>query len=279
MDSELEAKVLPPPPISPWELLPGGPRSQSGIAVRSYCLGIVLGVTLLITSQNLTAYVTPFLLSRPRLWRLSAFLCSLALFHFLEFWTHARYNLPQATIETFLLFDNGIEYEIAHGTAMIETVITSLFFPEWQSWSSGSKIQLIGVGMMVVGQIIRTTAMMHAGPNFHHKVQIRKRKGHNLVQHGIYSKFRHPSYFGFFWWALGTQVMLGNKFCLGAYFLVLHVFFSTRIAKEEEFLVDFFGDEYVQYKKKTWVGIPFYKTRLFAVGGRKLQHQLDPQGR
>lgn len=26
---------------------------------------------------------------------------------------------------------------------------------------------------------------------------------------------------------------------------------------EEEYLVAFFGEDYVQYRKKTWVGIPF----------------------
>lgn len=34
-------------------------------------------------------------------------------------------------------------------------------------------------------------------------------------------------------------------------------FFSKRIEGEEELLVRFFGDEYVQYRKRTRVGIPF----------------------
>jgi protein-S-isoprenylcysteine O-methyltransferase len=39
--------------------------------------------------------------------------------------------------------------------------------------------------------------------------------------------------------------------------LVLWRFFSRRISGEEELLVAFFGDDYVRYRKRTSVGIPF----------------------
>lgn len=70
---------------------------------------------------------------------------------------------------------------------------------------------------------------------------------------------RHPSYFGFFWWGIGTQLVCGNTLCLLAYAGVLWKFFSSRIKGEEELLVRFFGDEYVGYRERTWVGIPFIK--------------------
>lgn len=39
-----------------------------------------------------------------------------------------------------------------------------------------------------------------------------KRPGHELVTSGIYSWSRHPSYAGFFWWAVGTQVSRKRNF-------------------------------------------------------------------
>lgn len=38
---------------------------------------------------------------------------------------------------------------------------------------------------------------------------------------------------------------------------MLWKFFSERIAREEQLLVAFFGNEYVAYRKRTLVGIPF----------------------
>ena len=71
--------------------------------------------------------------------------------------------------------------------------------------------------------------MVTATTNFHHHVQKKQRQGHELVTHGIYAWLRHPSYFGFFWWAVGTQLVLGNVFCFFIYVFVLWRFFFRRI--------------------------------------------------
>ena len=71
--------------------------------------------------------------------------------------------------------------------------------------------------------------MIHAGSNFNHLIQSKKKQGHVLVTGGIYKHLRHPSYFGFFWWGLGTQVVLGNTVCLVGYAVVLWRFFRRRI--------------------------------------------------
>jgi len=42
------------------------------------------------------------------------------------------------------------------------------------------------------------------------------------------------------------------------------MFFSERIDEEEYFLVEFFGEDYVDYALKTPIGIPFVKgNRIF----------------
>ncbi|CAN0453530.1 unnamed protein product, partial [Hapterophycus canaliculatus] len=33
-----------------------------------------------------------------------------------------------------------------------------------------------------------------------------REESHQLVTSGVYRFLRHPSYFGWFWWSLGTQV-------------------------------------------------------------------------
>jgi protein-S-isoprenylcysteine O-methyltransferase len=104
---------------------------------------------------------------------------------------------------------------------------------------------------------VRSVAMIHAGRSFNHLVQNRRREDHVLVTSGVYGVLRHPSYFGFFWWALGTQMVMGNVFSFVGYAVVLWRFFSSRIRHEEAYLVAFFGGEYVDYRRRVRTRIPF----------------------
>ena len=216
----------PEPSIDPSNL-PGGKKSLSGISIRSFILGLVLGI-----SASFTLFLA--LTSNP-LWRAPSFLCSLAVFHFLEYYITARYNPAYGTISAFLFSQNGAAYNIAHGSAMAECILTRLFLPDsyfdrTAMVFGGVKGQvMLGLVLMIIGQLVRTIGMIQAGSNFNHKVQVERKEGHTLVQHGIYRFFRHPSYFGFFWWGLGTQLVLGNVVCFSAYAFVLWNFFSSRI--------------------------------------------------
>jgi len=101
--------------------------------------------------------------------------------------------------------------------------------------------------------------MIKAASNFSHVVAFRKNAGHLLVRDGIYAWFRHPSYAGFFYWALGTQLVLQNPLSFCVYFVLLMRFFSSRIRAEERALVSFFGDDYVSYRNQVGTKIPFIR--------------------
>jgi len=204
-------------------LLPGGKRSLSYISAASFWLGIILAASLTLALQAAWFKMTN--------WRLPAFIACLSLFHFLEFWTTATYNLPQARASSFL-FRNGIEYNVAHGSALIEIVASDLFFPVYQASYVNIITITVGLIMVIFGQMMRSTAMATAGTNFNHTPQRVKQQGHELVTSGIYSWSRHPSYMAFFWWAIGTQMLVGNKACLLMYIVSLWVFFYNRIRGE-----------------------------------------------
>ena len=88
-----------------------------------------------------------------------------------------------------------------------------------------------------------------------------------------HSWFRHPSYTGFFYWAVGTQMVLQNHLCFIVFSFLLWRFFHYRIrceclhsrhrdvlmkfkTDEENRLINFFGDEYREYRKTTHTLIP-----------------------
>jgi protein-S-isoprenylcysteine O-methyltransferase len=256
--------------VIPRAFYPGGDRSLSGIALRAFLLGV--GAAIGLSTSAL------FLYHERRLWRPVFFVGTLSVFHFLEFWTTAEYNTPTAFVSSFLL-TNGSRYRQAHTFAFFETLITSYLFPEWQARINPPFVVALGLTMIVVGQVVRSSAMVQAGTNFNHQVQSHKNEGHELVTTGLYGYLRHPSYFGFFWWGLGTQVALGNSVSLVGYAFVLWYFFKHRIRRmffclsinrierkrltrsvdEEKHLVAFFGEEYKAYRARTRVWIPFIR--------------------
>ena len=69
-----------------------------------------------------------------------------------------------------------------------------------------------GVLLVLFGESLRKASMITASTNFNHYVQFVKRPGHQLVTKGVYSWCRHPSYVGWFYWSIGTQVNYPN-FC------------------------------------------------------------------
>jgi protein-S-isoprenylcysteine O-methyltransferase len=237
------------------QYLPHNPKSLSGIATRSFLLGISLAISSVLTLYYLQpSTYTP-------LWRAPFFIATLSLFHYLEFWTTAAYNTREAKVSSFLLSSNGMAYQGAHTFALFELLLSHYFFSS-RSWLPpilSLTLLFTGLFLILSGQIIRSMAMRAAGTNFNHIVQSTKSSTHKLVTTGIYSYLRHPSYFGFFWWALGTQLVLGNLMGFLLYWAVLYRFFSARIRGEEEYLVRFFGEDYVMFREKTRVWIPFIR--------------------
>ncbi|KAL0637117.1 farnesyl cysteine-carboxyl methyltransferase [Maublancomyces gigas] len=164
--------------------------------------------------------------------------------------------LGAATAGAFLLTSNGMAYNIAHASAFTEAAVEWYFFPGLKTHRA---LTAFGVILVILGQLARSYAMAHAGTNFSHVVVMNREQGHILVKTGIYAYIRHPSYFGFFWWGMGTQFMLGNPVCAVGYALALWKFFSSRIREEEKLLIGFFGEDYVQYRATTMTLIPFIK--------------------
>jgi len=72
------------------------------------------------------------------------------------------------------------------------------------------EISYFGLLLCAFGEALRKSAIWTARDNFTHLVQQEKAQTHTLVTHGVYSWFRHPSYVGWFYWSIGTQVMYTN---------------------------------------------------------------------
>ncbi|KAI0661056.1 protein-s-isoprenylcysteine O-methyltransferase [Cubamyces menziesii] len=230
--------------LQPRGLIPNTPLS---VAFLSFLLGSLfsVGVVLFVTNGYGQHWWSTT--------QLGFFIAAWSAFHWGEFAVTAGWNRDKCSVDSFLL-ENGALYHIAHSVALLEYLITLYFKPEWKQFPY---ISLVGVVTTLVGQALRSGAMIHAGSNFSHVMAFRKAEGHTLVTDGIYRWFRHPSYAGFFYWALGTQLVLQNPVSFVFYAAVLYKFFSRRIRAEEVLLLRFFGDDYRKYKQSVGTMIPF----------------------
>ncbi|KAG2392785.1 hypothetical protein C9374_011510 [Naegleria lovaniensis] len=180
-----------------------------------------------------------------------AFAAIIALFHAGEWLTQYMYNRSMCSINSLAIEKH---YMIAMSCAILEYIIESIFFPSLKTYSW---ICYLGIILALIGDGIRKCAMITAGMAFTHLIQERRREGHNLITHGIYSYVRHPGYLGWFIWAPATQLILMNPFCVCAFTFVAWQFFYDRIPFEEETLVGMFGKQYEDYRKRVPSYIPF----------------------
>lgn len=207
------------------------------VCLKSVLLGVIISITL--NNIYFKVWVQP-----------NVYILSIAVFHLAEFLSISLFNITQIDDDSFILTD----YELL--TINILTVGEYLLYELIQIPQS-LLLRNLGLFLMLLGQTFRTLAIATAKESFNHYIQRTKRSNHQLITHGVFKYIRHPSYFGFFWWFVGLRLYLNNWILLicGAY--KLHLFFKQRIEFEESFLVNFFGDDYIQYQKRSYVAIPF----------------------
>lgn len=213
----------------------------SEVSATAFILGSIFG---------LSTTLAFFLIFKP----LYIYVAFVALFHFLEYYITSKYQPSKVTADSFLI-NNGLEYLMAHSLALVETMLELYLFPSFKH--SFNFIKWVGLVLTVLGQSIRTTAMITSGENFSHMIEDERKSSHTLVTTGIYGYFRHPSYAGFFYWAIGTQLLLLNPISFVLFLLMLYKFFGQRIKYEETTLIKFFGKRYIDYRANVPVRIPF----------------------
>ncbi len=85
--------------------------------------------------------------------------------------------------------------------------------------------------------------------------QLQLREEHRLVTSGPYAHIRHPLYTAMVIWAAALALVSANWVFAGLAVLVI-VGFQVRVPREEQMLIDRFGDEYREYMKKTGRFLP-----------------------
>lgn len=120
-----------------------------------------------------------------------------------EFLTTAVNQPNTVTTDAFLL-NHSREYHFALLVSLLEYLLEGYLLPQWKF--AYPPLAYIGFGVCLTGEAIRKVAMFTAGRNFTHVIADEHQPDHFLVTDGIYGIWRHPSYVGWFYWSVGTQV-------------------------------------------------------------------------
>lgn len=216
------------------------------VAIKSLSLGILILANITIMVLNACNIIAV----GPTITRINGYLIFILIFHLLEFLSTCLFNNSETDDDSFIL--NDTDLHIVHAVSIFEMLGKAWLFPSFVF-----DLPIFGLCVVILGQFSRTLAMYTAKESFNHYIQREHSNKHKLVTWGVYKYSRHPSYFGFFWWFIGTQLWLGNLVVLILGAFKLWNFFNTRIEFEEKFLINFFGQDYTNYKSKVKTGIPF----------------------
>lgn len=184
---------------------------------------------------------------------LSTFVLILLLFHISEVALVWRFERQSLSVRSLLL---SPPYMLAMLLALVEYWLSlSLLYPRVKAALLKTSYWP-GVVGIIIGESVRKTAWLTARDSFSHDVRTSYDPRQRLVTHGVYAWFRHPAYWGWFVWALSTQVLLANPLSFVLFTAVTWRFFRVRIPYEEAFLVRSFGDAYLHYRSVTSTRIP-----------------------
>ena len=117
-------------------------------------------------------------------------------------------------------------------------------------WSNG-----LGVFTLAIALWLFWRAHHDLGKNWSSTLQIRE--GHTLITNGVYHSIRHPMYTSVLLLCIAQALLLPNWVAGMAGLISFSIAYVTRIGKEEQMLLDQFGEQYEAYRKHTKRLVPY----------------------
>jgi protein-S-isoprenylcysteine O-methyltransferase Ste14 len=113
---------------------------------------------------------------------------------------------------------------------------------------------LFGAAVLVASLALAVWARRHLGPYWSGTITVKEE--HRLIRSGPYSFVRHPIYTGLVGGMVGTAIALDELRGVLSVLLLLAAYLR-KIRIEEKWLVERFGQTYLDYRKKVKALIPF----------------------
>lgn len=110
-------------------------------------------------------------------------------------------------------------------------------------------VSLLAVLVFLIGLIIRLIAQLTLSRSWSFTVETSE--VHRLIDHGIYSFSRHPIYVSLIFWAVAQPGLIQNYVAGFSGAVAVILVWLIRVPREEELMVEVFGDDYGYYMDRT----------------------------
>ena len=107
----------------------------------------------------------------------------------------------------------------------------------------------LGTALMIAALWLFYRSHADLGKNW--SVTLELHKGHQLIRRGIYRSIRHPMYMSILLWGLSQGLLLRNWLAGWSALATFSVLYAVRTPREERMMIEFFGEEYLNYMRQT----------------------------
>lgn len=112
------------------------------------------------------------------------------------------------------------------------------------------------LGAILFGSAIALFWRSHTDLGQNWSASLEVRHDHALVENGVYRYIRHPMYAAFWLWGIAQALLLHNWICGLSYLVSFLPMYLYRVPREEQMMLDRFGEQYQHYSTRTGRVIP-----------------------
>lgn len=113
---------------------------------------------------------------------------------------------------------------------------------------------VVGTVLLVIGLLFFWKTHRDLGRQW--SISLELRENHSLITDGVYRRVRHPMYTALLVYGAGQALAVPNFFVGPSYLLAIVLLLILRLSREEQMMIDQFGDEYRSYMARTKRLIP-----------------------
>jgi protein-S-isoprenylcysteine O-methyltransferase Ste14 len=140
------------------------------------------------------------------------------------------------------------------GLFLIPAFYTITGIPQFAEYVFRPLQAWLGVVVLICAVVLFFNCHRRLGRSWSVTLEIRENQG--LVTDGIYRFVRHPMYSAYFLWVLSQALLLPNWIAGPAGLVGFGTLFAFRVRKEEQMMLDAFGEPYAAYAARTKRIIP-----------------------
>jgi protein-S-isoprenylcysteine O-methyltransferase Ste14 len=154
----------------------------------------------------------------------------------------------------------GRRDQVLLGCSLTGLCIIPLFYvitqePRFANYPPPALQPWIGVLFMLAALALFYETHRQLGRNW--SVTLDTRKTHKLVTGGVYSLVRHPMYSAFWLLAIAQALLIPNWIAGLSGIVGWGILFFLRIGREEQLMIETFGEEYDAYRRRTARVLPW----------------------